>query len=358
MVRIVAIKTNDAFLELECVDEDAALYDQNAEGANIDQGTTLTLATPSKVVLLDIPMLRESDNNPGFYVAMAGYSNDWPGGVLLRSTDGGVTYGNVGVFSTAATIGTVSTALGDYVGPLGYDAVNQIDVTLLSDATLTSATDSELLLGANAFALGSEANGFELAQFKTATLLTGRTWRLSQLVRGRRGTEHRMDDHATLETFVLLQASKMKRIAIDDPSIGVENHYKAVTWGQLVTLAATKAFTNTAESLKPYSPVMPNATGFGGDVTLTWIRRGRVYNDWTDGVTLPLGEATESYSIDIYDGVTFKRTLTSVTPTVVYSSANQTTDFGGTISPGDATAHIYQISAIVGRGFPLIFEIT
>ena len=358
-LRIVAVKVSEGMLELECVDEDAALYVQNAEGAPINQGSTIQTPTPTKLVLLDIPMLRESDNDPGFYLAAAGYGANWPGALILRSTDTGVTYTTVASITTGATMGNVSLALPNYTGPLGYDYVNSIVVTLFGSAgTLQSCTDEELLAGANPFALGSPTTGWELGQFKTATLITGNTWRLTQLLRGRRGTEHEMAGHGTFETFILLESSKLRRIGADSPAIGVENHYKAVTFGQQVNNAATQTFTNTAASLKPYSGVNPRASGFGGDITITWTRRGRVYNDWMDGVTLPLGEASESYSIDIYDGATFKRTLTSSTPSVVYSSANQTTDFGAPVSPGDADAHIYQLSAIVGRGFPLIFNIS
>jgi hypothetical protein len=162
-----------------------------------------------------------------------------------------------------------------------------------------------------------------------------------------------MSGHGTYENFVLLEASKMRRIAIDTPEVGIENHYKAVTFGQLVTNAATQAFTNTAASLKPYSPVNAHATGFGGDITITWTRRGRIYNDWHDGIELPLGEASESYSVDIYSGASIVRTLTSSTPTVTYTTAQQTTDWGSP-QPASLSVRIYQISAIVGRGFPFI----
>jgi hypothetical protein len=353
VVRITSIKTNDGFLEVECVDEDAALYTQNAEGANIDQGTEIVLVTATKMVLLDIPMLRESDDDPGFYVAAGGYSAGWPGAVILRSFDGGITFTTVATMTTATTMGNVAVALGNYVGPMGYDAVNQITVTLFDDTTLQSVTDAELLAGANAFALGTTALGYEIVQFKTAALVSGRTWTLTQLLRGRRGTEHEMSGHGTYENFVLLEASKMRRIAIDTPEVGIENHYKAVTFGQLVTNAATQAFTNTAASLKPYSPVNAHATGFGGDITITWTRRGRIYNDWHDGIELPLGEASESYSVDIYSGASIVRTLTSSTPTVTYTTAQQTTDWGSP-QPASLSVRIYQISAIVGRGFPFI----
>jgi hypothetical protein len=72
-----------------------------------------------------------------------------------------------------------------------------------------------------------------------------------------------------------------------------------------------------------------------------------------------LGETTESYEMDIYSSsayTTVKRTLSSTTPTLTYTSANQTTDFGA--NQGTLYVKVYQISANVGRGYPLTTTIT
>jgi hypothetical protein len=62
-------------------------------------------------------------------------------------------------------------------------------------------------------------------------------------------------------------------------------------------------------------------------------------------------ERTEAYEIDVMDGVTVKRTLLSTTPTVDYPAADQITDFGSEQS--SVEVNIYQISALVQRGYPL-----
>ena len=61
-----------------------------------------------------------------------------------------------------------------------------------------------------------------------------------------------------------------------------------------------------------------------------------------------LGETSESYSIDIMSGATVKRTLTSSTPAVTYTAAQQTADFGA--AQTTLTVNIYQVSGAVGRG--------
>ena len=67
----------------------------------------------------------------------------------------------------------------------------------------------------------------------------------------------------------------------------------------------------------------------GGDLTITWIRRTRFSGEWRDLVDVPLNEASEAYEVDVIDGAgTVVRTFSSPNPTVTYTAADQTTDFG------------------------------
>lgn len=85
------------------------------------------------------------------------------------------------------------------------------------------------------------------------------------------------------------------------------------------------------------------------DWTVSWVRRGRLDWEWRDYVETPLGEASESYEIDIMSGSTVKRTLTATTQSVTYTAAQQTTDFGAVQTT--LSVRVYQISATVGRGY-------
>jgi hypothetical protein len=48
-------------------------------------------------------------------------------------------------------------------------------------------------------------------------------------------------------------------------------------------------------------------------------------------------------------GSTVKRTLPSATPTITYTAAMQTADFGGAVT-GSLSIRVYQLSARTGRG--------
>ena len=64
---------------------------------------------------------------------------------------------------------------------------------------------------------------------------------------------------------------------------------------------------------------------------------------------VPLGEETELYDVEIMNGATVVRTISSLTSaTASYSAANQVIDFG---SPqASLTVKIYQRSTTFGRG--------
>lgn len=68
---------------------------------------------------------------------------------------------------------------------------------------------------------------------------------------------------------------------------------------------------------------------------------------------MPLAEDLESYDVQILDAATVKRTLSSGATSVVYTAAQQTTDWGAPLGPGQTLAiRIYQLSNRLGRGTP------
>jgi hypothetical protein len=88
-----------------------------------------------------------------------------------------------------------------------------------------------------------------------------------------------------------------------------------------------------------------------GDWGFTWTRRSRVGGAWTSGTSVPLGEASEAYELDILNGLgAVVRTISVTSPTATYSAADQTSDFGSPQTSLDVV--LYQISATVDRGFP------
>jgi protein involved in polysaccharide export with SLBB domain len=68
---------------------------------------------------------------------------------------------------------------------------------------------------------------------------------------------------------------------------------------------------------------------------------------------VPLGEESEGYEVEIMDGATVLRTLSTTTTSVTYTAAQQTADWGAPLGPGDILdIRIFHLSALVGRGAP------
>lgn len=349
--RMRIVKKDDSkpgLLKLEAVFEDSAIYSQS--GAAVGSGTipvqTLSIPSPTILEFLDIPLLRDMDDDAGFYVAVCGQRSNWFGCVIYKSLDGGQSYSELITLIQPSTMGSTTTALGNFTGGNIFDELNSVTVQLLN-GSLASATELEVLNGANAAVIGNE-----LIQFKTATLIAANTYLLSGLLRGRKGTEWNMATHAIGNRFVLVSKLAWRRIAASSAEIGLQRMYKAVSFGMTLQKAAGKPFTNGAEGLECYSVVEVGAGGVAtNDVTFIWKRRSRISGEWRDYADAPIGEASESYEIEIWDGATYttlRRTLVSATLSAAYTAAQQTTDFGATQSI--FYIRIFQLSATVGRG--------
>ena len=329
--------------------EDPTIYTQSGAAAEIlAPDESLALTPLSRLALMDIPLLRDSDDGVGFYAAACGYGAGWYGAQVYKSADGGATWGTFGAgFLNDAAIGVSTTALGAFAQNI-FDEHNSVTVVLLN-GELASDTEANVLNGVNAALLGAE-----IIQFKTATLVADNTYTLTGLLRGRRGTEWAAASHVVGDRFVLLDASAIYVLDGASSEYDLERHYRAATFGGFLDEAETVAFTNTAVAQTPLSGVqLGGGRNASGDITINWTRRTRISGGWNNYSDVPLGEASESYEVEIWTSgyATLKRTLTSSTPTVTYTSAQQTTDFGSNQST--VYVRVYQLSATVGRGYKL-----
>jgi hypothetical protein len=103
-----------------------------------------------------------------------------------------------------------------------------------------------------------------------------------------------------------------------------------------------------AAALRPLAPVQLRAARGNDGVMLSFVRRTRVDGDSWEALDVPLGEAQERYEIDILDGASVKRTLSSDVSPVLYPNAAELADFGTPQS--ELSIRVFQMSAVVGRG--------
>jgi hypothetical protein len=354
--RVRLVRRTDELNRLifEWVLDDASAI-ESAGITSEDYTPTLDVALPGVTVmeLLDVPLLRDADNTLGHYVAASSTSESWPGASIQRSVDD-VTYAEAAVVAERAVMGRTTTTLGTWTGGVVFDELNTVTVDV-GDGELSSSTRAAMLLDTSINAL---MVGDELIRFRDRTGGSG-VYTVSGLLRGQKGTEWAVGTHAEGERVVLMQTQGLRYVSIDLPSLETERYYKGVTRGRALSSASTENFTCEGVSLTPLAPVhVRREVDTSSGTVLTWTRRTRLAYTFTGpaGSVVPLGELTEAYSVDVVLDDEVVRTISATSPTCTYTAAQQTAD--GVSGATDIRFDVYQISAVVGRGYAASLETT
>lgn len=347
-VRLVRRTDSGPLLDFEWVLDDPSAI-ESAGITSTDYTPTVGVALPgdTQLKLIDAPLLRDEDNTLGHYVAASSSGTTWPGASVNRSSDD-VEFAEAARVSERAILGTATTALAAWTGGRVFDEVNTVTVDIIG-GTLASSTRTAMLddLSINAMMVGSE-----LIRFRTATLGDPGVYTLSGLLRGQKGTEWAGATHTIGEQVVLMRTAGLRHVPIDVPSVGLVRYYKGVTLGRTLASATSQAFTSNGVILKPLAPVdLRKSVGSTAAISVTWKRRTRLSSTFTGpaGAQVPLGEAAESYSVDVVVASVVVRTFTASSASIAYTAPMQTAD--GVSGATAIRFDVYQVSATVGRGY-------
>lgn len=250
------------------------------------------LAGETVLCLVDLPPMGDAaSTTPLVVVAAAGRGDGWRSAALMMRADGIGEWQGVGNTAAPAIMGICTHAL-DTGSTRLIDLANTLMVDLLrSDMVLVNVDDAGLFAGANAALVGAE-----IIQFGRAERLGPVRWRLSRLLRGRRGTEADAITHQANEPFLLLDSDTMVPLDIPPGTQSVEVAANGVA--DPVDVHARCVVTGNA--LRPLSPVhLRSERRAGGGIRISWIRRSREGWRWLDLVDVPLGEEAERYRVRI-----------------------------------------------------------
>lgn len=272
--------------------------------------------------VLDLPLGDGSETKPRVHVAAAGENAGWRRAALSASFDGGTSWQDLGSTAAPAVIGRTLGTLAP-AGSALFDAVSTFDVELAHGAMwLEGRNDDALAAGANLAAVGAE-----LIQFGAVEALGGPRFRLSRLLRGRRGTEWAAVGHTAEEPFTLIVPDAL--LPVEAPT-GVVARLLASGPGDLPEPALASRLVE-GETLRPPSPVHLRATELpSGDLLISWVRRSRLGWGWSDAADTPLGEEAELYRLTIA-GAAFTRTIETDRPDHVYAAAERSADGPGPV---------------------------
>lgn len=170
----------------------------------------------------------------------------------------------------------------------------------LSSVTVRLANPAQLLLNADPDALMAGANlslvGDELFQFGRAELLAPGTYRLSRLLRGRRGTEWAAAGHVAGETFCIIDPAAILPVELSPGAAGSMLAATAHGIGDTAPLPRVERHV-TGEALRPPSPCHLILWRTGNELRAEWTRRSHRGWSWVDGVGVAADSFPETYRV-------------------------------------------------------------
>ena len=295
-------------------------------------------AGSTRLLLADLPAADDEATVPQLWLAAAGTGAGWRRASVSSTLDGGATWQPIGQTALPATIGRACGILA--IGPATlFDHETAVEVELLNDTmTLVGADDAALLAGANLALLGDE-----LIQFGAALQTGPRRFRLSRLLRGRRGSEWAIGAHAVDDGFLLIDAARMLALDVPLSAIGATLMVRATGPGDSGGGVSVPCPV-TGRAVRPPAPVHLQADRQeDGTIRFTWVRRSRAGWPWLDGVDAPLGEDAERYRVVITPAAGIARTVETGGPLYDYTPAEQAAD--GVDAPATVSISITQLGA-------------
>ncbi|WP_306130587.1 glycoside hydrolase TIM-barrel-like domain-containing protein [Roseovarius sp. MMSF_3350] len=292
-----------------------------------DEAVTLRPFVPPSPVapfFLDLPLLTGDEVPHAPHLAVT--ARPWPGSVALYASDEDSNYALNSLVTARTPVGVLETPL--FPACAGrIDRGAALQVRMLG-GSLESISDLALFNGGNLCAIGDGTpDGWELIQFRDATLVDTDTYLLGHRLRGQVGTE-RTDPWPQGSYLVRLDGTA-KQIDLAEAKRGLARYYRIGPAGRPVDDPSFSAVRLAFDGLglRPLSPVhLRLAVGTGGDLSLSWIRRTRIDGDRWDTAEVPLGEDREEYLVRVVQQDAVIRQVSTDAPVWTYSAEDQAAD--------------------------------
>jgi hypothetical protein len=301
---------------------------------------------PVLPLFLDLPLITGQEEPAAPHLAVT--AHPWPGSAALYSSASDSNYRLNGLIEARSNIGILESALAPASAGL-IDRSDGVTVRMLS-GRLESVDNDALLAGANLCAVGDgTTDGWELLQFRDATLIDRDTYFISHRLRGQLGTDGNAGAGWPEGSYLVMMDGVPGQINLPDALRRRAQHYRIGPAGRSVDdpsyQHAVLAFEGIG--LRPYSPVhLRSASDANGATLISWIRRTRIDGDRWDTPNVPLGEESETYLLRIIQDEEVVREETVGSPAWRYEVADRAQD--GVIGPFEV--HVAQVSAKFGPG--------
>jgi len=350
VMRVVRTSFIEGVKKIEAVREEKDAYTSYVTG-DPAQPPDDVIEIPGTMlyVLLDVPLLRDSDDNAGVYAVASSFTETWKGGVLYKSLDGN-SWGEAATFTKRSTYGTLINPLPTRT-PLYWDKENTITVQMVA-GDFFGVGESAVLQGYNSIAVGSwdvwGDGAWEIINYQEADEISPGVYELSKLIRGRLGSEAIAavyPDWPAGSYVVPLNESNLKYFGAALSEIGDLVNTKGVTFGVNVNDPGNVegGFFNRGVCLTPLAPSQIKGRKNGDlDLTVTWMARSRYpAKDFFSGRPSESDDVYYIWFLDLAGNP--KHTVQAhVGKSYTYLRTDQVDDFGGV--PQDIIVKVWQAS--------------
>src|SRR5690606_13308828 len=248
-------------------------------------------------LFIDLPM-GAGPGAPEDQFRVAAWQKPWKSQAVFASPE------NTG-FAQRTTV-TLPADLGVLTEALPPGVVGRVDhsngITVeLYGGEFSSISRALMLNGANSVAVSSASGAWEIVQFETAEEIAADIWRLGSLLRGQLGTDDATKAGAAAGAHLVVLDDAVQAAGLLAGEAGLLLNWRVGPAGSDLSGAnfSDHAEIGGVRALLPLSPVHLRAAAAAGDVTLSWIRRGRIDADSWTASDIPLGEEREEYQVQI-----------------------------------------------------------
>ena len=275
------------------------------------------------LAILDLPPLpgQEDDDRPIAAVAADPWRPMavWGGGSFEALTLRGAALSpaRVGVLVEPLAPGVVGR----------WDEVNTITVRVEGGAP-ESVSDAAVLGGANAVAIETAA-GWEIVQFRRATLVGGSTWRMSGLLRAQQGTEPEMEAGTGAGATAVFLDEGLSRVETATGERGLPMIWRTGPRGGPAggVGVAERAVVLTGVYHRPFRPVHLGVTQTAEGQRIAWTARTRTGGDVWEGE--PVASDPLRFRVRVFQGADVVRAFEVDRSEAVYAVAEIAADFPG-----------------------------
>lgn len=300
MCKVTRIE-EDGAQKIEAVSHDPSVRLPSGEANAVGTTKRYVQSVPAVAEILDLPLLRGTEDVHSPYVAVA--SRPWPASMAVHASRQDANYVLEEILRAPAMIGETKTAL-PRATPSVWDHGPALEVSFVRGA-LASVAPEQVLNGANLAAIRhGESGDWELFQFAKAELLAPSTWGLSMRLRGQRGTEFVIPDAWPIGSRVVILDPAITQLDRGPDEVGLPFHYRIGPAHLGYDHGTYQHRVHSAQSTgaRCYAPSHLKAKmDVSGNVQASWVRRARVGADQWQTQDVPVGETQELYRWEVHD---------------------------------------------------------